>query len=110
MGAKLRAECAAGQKFEGKKKNQVEVRAGLVCKSSRRMDAAAVVAALVVACTIPYRDNGVNEPHTSSTAHSILLLCVRVSVRTLVRGCISRREGLLLLVFLLGFVVTHLRF
>lgn len=93
-----------------KKKKKIRSKSKLgVCKSSRRMDAAAVVAALVVVGTIPYRDNGVNEPHTSSTAHSILLR-VRVSVRTLVRGCISRREGLLLLVFPLGFVVKHLRF
>lgn len=56
------------------------------------MDVAAVVAILVVVSAILYRDNGVNEPHISTTAHSILSVCVFVCV--LVRGFISLCEGL----------------
>lgn len=65
------------------------------------MDVAAAVAVLVVVSTIPYRDNGVNEPHISTTAHSILSV--------LVRGCISQCEGLVLLVFVFSFLLKQLR-
>ena len=41
------------------------------------MDVAAAVVPVVVS-TIPYRDNGVNEPHISTTVYSIVCVCVCV--------------------------------
>lgn len=97
---KLLADSAAGQKLKIRQRSSQRA-----CKSSRRMDVAVVIAVVVVVSTIPYRDNGVNEPHISTTAHSILSLCVCV----LVRGCISQCEGLVLLVFVFSCLLEQLR-
>ncbi len=65
--AKLLADRAAGQKLKIRPRSKQRA-----CKSSHRMDVAVLIAVVVVVSTIPYRDNGVNEPHISTTAHSIL--------------------------------------
>lgn len=73
--AKTLADGAAGWKLKIRRRFKQRV-----CKSSHRMDVAVVIAVVVVVSTIPYRDNGVNEPHTSTTAHSILCVCLCVLV------------------------------
>lgn len=57
------------------------------------MDVAVVIAVVVVESTIPYRDNGVNEPQHKHTPSSV---CVCWSGQ----GCISQSEVLVWLVFI----------